>query len=343
MPEVYRTRVNDVLLSALARVLVDWAGGEAALVELEGHGREQLFDDVDLSRTVGWFTTTYPCLLTVPGGDWGAVLKSVKEQLRAVPGNGLGHGALHHLGTPEQRPGGPQPQVAFNYLGRLDNAVDGGALHTRICPSPEHPERAPHQARQHLIEINSVVERGELVFRWAYSTALHHEATITRLAQAVTGALTEIVRHCARPDAGGCTPSDFPLARLDQATVDRIAGNGRSVDDIYPLTPMQSGMLFHSLSATSTPGSGTDVYAGRFGALLDGVSDPDALAAAWQHVVDRTPALRTAIVWEGVDEPVQVAVSYDVYKRQATDPARLARPLARAAARRPGRTVGRPR
>ncbi|MCP2256430.1 non-ribosomal peptide synthase domain TIGR01720/amino acid adenylation domain-containing protein [Streptoalloteichus tenebrarius] len=307
VPEVYRTQVNDVLLSAVARVLADWAGGDAALVELEGHGREPLFDDVDLSRTVGWFTTMYPCLLTVPDGDWGAVLKSVKEQLRAVPGNGLGHGALRHLDPEGHELAGRQPEVAFNYLGRMDGAVDAGALYRGTLPTPENAERAPHQLRQHLIEINSVVERGELVFRWAYSTALHDEETVAKLARRVVTALTEIIQHCASPGAGGCTPSDFPLARLDQSTVDRLVGDGRSVEDIYPLTPMQSGMLFHSLSgADSGPGAGSDVYAGRFGVLLDGVTDPDALAEAWQRVVDRTPVLRTAIVWEGVDEPLQV-------------------------------------
>ncbi|WP_370949850.1 amino acid adenylation domain-containing protein [Amycolatopsis sp. cg5] len=292
VPEVYRTQVNDVLLSALARVLTDWAGGETALVELEGHGREELFDDVDLSRTVGWFTTMYPCALTLPQGDWGDVLKSVKEQLRAVPQHGIGHG---YLGIE-----GPKPQVAFNYLGRMDNSIDG-ALYAGRCPDPGGSERVPHQVRQHLIEINSVVLDGRLELRWAYSAEVHHEDTIIRLADRLVAALEEIVEHCARPEAGGCTPSDFPLAKLDQATVDRL---GKSIEDVYPLTPMQSGMLFHSLAEADA-----DIYAGNFGVVLDGVTDPAVLAEAWQRVLDRTPALRTAVVWEDVPEPVQVVHS----------------------------------
>src|SRR5438067_6287508 len=102
----------------------------------------------------------------------------------------------------------------------------------------------------------------------------------------MTGALREIIQHCRRPDTGGATPSDFPLARLSQAQVDRIAG-GRAVEDIYPLTPLQAGMLFHRLVDSS------NAYFNQLSMRLTGISDPRALAAAWQRVVDRTPVLRT--------------------------------------------------
>src|SRR5207248_1578420 len=109
------------------------------------------------------------------------------------------------------------------------------------------------------------------------------------------------IEHCAMPTAGGRTPSDFPLARLGQPVVDELAGDGRSVQDIYPLTPLQAGMLFHSLVDGDS-----GVYVDQARMLLDGVSDPVAFGAAWQRVVDRTPALRSRLVWEGVDEPLQV-------------------------------------
>ncbi|MGH8965050.1 MAG: condensation domain-containing protein, partial [Actinomycetes bacterium] len=111
----------------------------------------------------------------------------------------------------------------------------------------------------------------------------------------------EIAEHCSQPGAGGRTPSDFPLARLDQSTVDRLAGDGRSVEDIYPLTPLQAGMLFHSLVD-----AGSGAYLDQVGLTVDGVSDPRALGMAWQRVVDRTPILRSALVWDGVDDPLQV-------------------------------------
>ncbi len=305
VPEAYRTQVNDVLFSALGKVLSDWTGGGTVLVAAEGHGREELFDDVDLSRTVGWFTTSFPVVLKIPPGDWGTVLKSVKEQLRGIPAHGCGYGALRYLRNGGL--GGARPEVAFNYLGRLDAgmAVDGG-LYRGWCPCPG-AERAPEQPRQQRLEINGVVSDGELRFEWAYSANLDREETVRRLAQGFVAALRQIIAHCAGPEAGGCTPSDFPLARLDQSTVDRVVGDGRAVEDVYPLTPMQAGMLFHSLATSGDQG---DVYAGHFSAVLEGVADPVALAQAWQETADRTPALRTAVVWDRVAEPLQV-----VYRR----------------------------
>ncbi|WP_344432287.1 amino acid adenylation domain-containing protein, partial [Amycolatopsis minnesotensis] len=301
VPESYRTRVNDVLLSALSRVLSTWTGGSIAPIALEGHGRDDLVAGTDLSRTVGWFTSLYPVALQVPATpDWGRTIKSVKEQLRAVPGHGISYGALRYLGNTADPLGGrSEPGVAFNYHGRFDAGGDSGLV--RALLPEQSVERHPEQPRQHLIEVTGAVRDGELAFHWTYSANRHDRATIQRLADEFTGALAEIVEHCAQQGTGGCTPSDFPLADLDQDAVDRIAGDGKSIEDVYPLTPMQSGMLFHSLST-----SGRDVYTGHFGMTLDGVTDPHALATAWQRVVDRTPVLRTSIRWQDLAEPLQI-------------------------------------
>ncbi|MEV6827024.1 non-ribosomal peptide synthase/polyketide synthase [Amycolatopsis sp. NPDC051102] len=286
VPGAYRTQVNDVLLAALGRVLRDWTGRDRVLVDLEGHGREDLFGGIDLSRTVGWFTSIFPVELTAAGGDWGEALKATKEQLRAVPRRGIGYGALRHLtGTAPH----VDPRISFNYLGRFDHGGGlGGAAH-------------PEQTRPHQLDVVGAVVGDELELTWHYATGVHTEATVRRLADALLEALTGIVAHCTRPDAGGRTPSDFPLARLDQSTVDRLAGDGRGVEDIYPLTPMQSGMVFHSLVDGA---AGT--YLNQVRLRLTGIADPARLARAWQRVVADTPVLRSRVVWDGLDEPVQV-------------------------------------
>ncbi|MGA6168322.1 non-ribosomal peptide synthase/polyketide synthase [Amycolatopsis magusensis] len=283
VPAAYRTQVNDVLLTALGRVLGDWTG-QVPVVDLEGHGREDLFAEVDTSRTVGWFTSVFPVALDVPD-DWGPALKSVKEQLRAVPRRGIGYGALRYLaGTAPAI----DPQVSFNYLGQFGSH--------RL-----ESDESPHAARAHLLDVVGRVEGGQLEVTWYYADGVHEKSTVDRLAGDLVAALREIIRHCTRPDAGGRTPSDFPLAALDQSTVDSIAGDGRAVEDVYPLTPMQAGMVFHALSQREER-----LYFQQVAFVLDGASDPEALARAWQRVVDRTPVLRTRIVWEGVPEPLQV-------------------------------------
>ncbi|GAU66922.1 putative non-ribosomal peptide synthetase, partial [Streptomyces sp. NBRC 110611] len=307
VPAVYRTQVNDVLLSALGRTLSQWAGQDRIVLGLEGHGREELFEDVDLSRTVGWFTTHFPIALDLPRGDrgdWGGVLKSVKEQLRAIPGRGLGYDALRFL----SRPGTPGhelradrlPQISFNYLGQWDNTTSQDGLIRDRLPALGL-DHALDEPRPYLLDVVGMVEGGALGFTWIYSGEVFDDATIERLAAQLLDGLREIVAHCLSGDAGGATPSDFPLAGLDQAGVDRIVGDGRGVADVYPLTPMQSGMLFHTLAEPDSA-----AYFEQMSFLVDGVRDPELLARAWQRVVDHLDILRGSVVWEGVDRPLLV-------------------------------------
>ncbi|WP_410640979.1 non-ribosomal peptide synthase/polyketide synthase [Amycolatopsis sp. lyj-346] len=301
VPEVYRTQINDVLLSALGRVLARWTGRERVLVALEGHGREEIFDDLDLSRTVGWFTAEFPVALTLPAGDgWGPTLKTVKEQLRAVPGKGVGYGVLRWLTPDSPLRDGPVPQISLNYHGQWTAGGDEAGLY-RGWGGDLGADVDPERPRTALLDVVGIVDGGGLELAWTYAPDVHREDTVRGLAEQVLTALREIVAHCATPGAGGRTPSDFPLVRLSPAELDTVAGDGRAVEDIYPLTPLQAGMVFHTLLDDGSP-----AYFEQVRIRLAGVTDPAALAAAWQRVVDRTPVLRTRLVWTGVEEPVQV-------------------------------------
>ncbi|MGW6240423.1 non-ribosomal peptide synthase/polyketide synthase [Streptomyces sp. NPDC055094] len=313
VPAVYRTRPNDVLLSALVRAAGPWAGGARWAVDIEAHGREEIFDDTDLTRTVGWFTSIHPVVLDVPGdegADWRGTIRAVKERLRAVPDQGVGYGALRHLRWPEgdMSAGGgaglstaPVPELAFNYLGHFggaDDADDGWYRSLVLNPGGEHHTA---EQRSHVLEVVGAVQDGVLAFTWSYSANLHDRETVRSLAERFTAELRSLIAHCAEPDSGGCSPSDFPLVQLTQAEIDLIAGDGRDIEDVYPLTPLQAGMLFHSLNS---PGSAA--YLEQFTFVMDGVADLDALARAWQRVVDASDALRVSIAWEGLSEPVQI-------------------------------------
>ncbi|MEU1799624.1 amino acid adenylation domain-containing protein [Streptomyces sp. NPDC019937] len=306
VPATYRTQVNDVLLTALGTALAGWTGRESVLFDLEGHGREDLFDGVDTSRTVGWFTSGFPVALTPSGEDWGERLKSVKEQLRTVPRRGIGYGALRHLspaGSPaEILAEAPRAQVCFNYLGQADDAAFGDGL-VRGVRLGFGTEQAAEESLEYLLDIVAQARGGRLEITLFHSSAVHDTATVEGFGERLADALRGIVEHCATAGPGGATPSDFPLARVDQHTLDQLTEHGGRIDDLYPLTPMQSGLLFHSLDES---GDGEGIYLGHLSFVLDGVDDLPALAEAWQLLTDRTPILRTAVVWENVDDPLQV-------------------------------------
>ncbi|GHJ43206.1 hypothetical protein Cs7R123_05480 [Catellatospora sp. TT07R-123] len=197
-PVVYRTRINDVLLAALARALSQWSGQPRVCVDLEGHGREELFDDTDLTRTVGWFTTITPIVLHCEqdaGPDWREMTKSVRRQLRRVPANGIGFGALRHLGG---RFGDATtgPQIAFNYLGQWEaRARDGAGLIWDVHGSIGQ-DRDPGSRGTHLVEVEGAVLDGLLRFAWYYRPDVHHEATIEAVANSFLQALRSIAADC---------------------------------------------------------------------------------------------------------------------------------------------------
>ncbi|PYB88221.1 condensation domain-containing protein, partial [Pseudomonas sp. MB-090624] len=210
-PAAYRTQVNDLLLTALARVVCRWSGADSALVELEGHGREDLFDDIDLSRTVGWFTSAYPVRLT-PAAELGASIKQVKEQLRGVPHKGIGFGVLRYLGDEAARTclaELPVPRITFNYLGQLDGQFDERALFVPAAESAGE-EQSPLAPLGNWLVLNGQVYGGELSLAFSFSGQMFARATIERLARAYEAELAALVEHCQAPQ--GLTPSDFPLA-----------------------------------------------------------------------------------------------------------------------------------
>jgi non-ribosomal peptide synthase protein (TIGR01720 family) len=237
VPPVYGTEINEVLLTALVRAFHGWSGVGQLLIDLEGHGREEVVDGVDLTRTVGWFTTHFPVLLTA-AGEPGENLKHVKETLRQIPGRGIGYGALRYLaGDPvlaAELRAKLRPQVKFNYLGRLDRALPEGVLFLP-CWDQGGEARSPRGRRSHLLEINGGVRDGRLEMSFGYSANLHHTASITELSGAFLGALSELIDHCRMPGAGGYTPADFPDANLDQKSLDAVIArisqrNGARVD-----------------------------------------------------------------------------------------------------------------
>ena len=189
VPRVYNTQISDVLLAALAGAYQRWSGERLLVVDAEGHGREALFDDVDLTRTVGWFLSLYPVLLELPAvSDYGERLKSIKEQVRRVKHGGVGYGVLRYLSSDEavrrQLAAQTQAEISFNYLGRYEQAMSEmkEADLFRAAPERPGPWRAGVAERQYKLQLVCSVVGGELQISWEYSSEIHHVETVAQLA-----------------------------------------------------------------------------------------------------------------------------------------------------------------
>ncbi|MFE5516781.1 condensation domain-containing protein [Streptomyces virginiae] len=243
-PGLVNGTVNDVLLTALALAVLGRRGADgqgagdeegAVLVDVEGHGREDVVDGTDLSRTVGWFTTVFPVRLALGRPDLdearaggpavGAALRLVKEELRAVPDKGIGFGLLRHLNSrtgPDLAARGI-PEIGFNYLGRFPM---GGDAPWDAAPGHDFAldDADAGLPMAHAVEVNAAAHEGPdgltLSATWTWAGNAIPGSRVHDLAQEWFTMLRAVVTHAARPDAGGLTPSDVSLVQVSQADLD---------------------------------------------------------------------------------------------------------------------------
>ena len=229
VPKAYKTQINDILLTALVLVLSGWTNSDSVLFNLEGHGREEIIDGVDLSRTVGWFTTIFPVVVELGIiDDLGIALKSVKEQLRLIPNKGIGYGLLRYLNVDAEISAKlekiPQAEISFNYLGQFAQVVNTSSL-MQIAHEPSGNSESLQGQRHYLLDINAIITNEQLQIDWTYSINIHQHETIEDIAQEFVEILQELIAHCLSPENPGDTPTDFPLVTLNQLELDQILQN----------------------------------------------------------------------------------------------------------------------
>lgn len=222
MPNAYNTNINDALLTAAALAFAPGSENGRLSITLEGHGREEeVVSGVDLTRTVGWFTTHYPVHLETPNSEPGAALKAIKEQLRQVPSKGLSYGVLRYLGSDSPLTDQPEPEVLFNYLGQFERSLPPSELFKLVRPL--QADISPRNQRPHTLEINAVIMADQLHIDWTFSPQRITIADVQTLANNFIAELRDLIDHCTSVEITESTLSDFDLVDFDTDSFDQLA------------------------------------------------------------------------------------------------------------------------
>ncbi|MEC9375345.1 MAG: non-ribosomal peptide synthase/polyketide synthase, partial [Pseudomonadota bacterium] len=304
-PQKYHAQANDIILTAIALAITEWSKSNVALISMEGHGREDIFDEINITRTVGWFTSLYPVLLQPDESRQpGESIKAIKEQLRNIPNHGIGFGVLRYLNNSVEvqqiMEKIPSPIIGFNYLGQTDNQFSQDRLF-RSAIGPVGNEHSPEAERTHLLDITASVSNDQFYLSIDYSNEKHNQETINQFAAKTLENLRSLLDHCLSVSEREFTPSDFPLASLSQIELSQFTKRFNSIEDIYSLTPLQEGMLFHSEFEDES-----DAYLTQFATDLVGPMDAAIFEESWKYLIKKYDVLRSSLHWQGLEKPVQI-------------------------------------
>jgi len=305
----YNTKTNDLLLAALVITLQEYTGKQDVLVHMEGHGREDLFDELDITRTVGWFTSTFPAVFTIQENlALGKVITIVKECMRNIPQNGIGYGILNYL-TEENcwEAKSEKPEINFNFLGQMDNNQSDKLLTMKeidvlSCISG-------NAKRTSKLDIYGFIQQDKLILHMNYNKNQFNKDTMDNFFTSLKNKLLEIINHCTSFEYTEFTKSDFNLSNFSEDSFDVIKRNLKqhirlnNIKDIYSLSPMQEGMLYSGLYQQNN-----DAYFQQMMINLKGQIDVGYIEKAFQLLVKKHDVLRTLFIWDEIPQPIQVVL-----------------------------------
>ncbi len=300
----FGTNINDILLTALGLTIMEIIGNNKTLIALESHGREEIVTELNINRTVGWFTSIYPVLLDFSHAlDLSRCIVGVKETLRKCPKGGIGYGILKYL-TKEENKKGIQfqlsPQISFNYMGQFDADVE--RMSFQMANERVENSRSFELIREHELEVSGIIAGGRLTLSIAFSKEQYKQERIYVLLNHYKNELLRIISFCSTRQKPELTPSDLTYPHLSIETLEQLKETYQ-IDDIYPLSPMQEGMLFHSLYENNS-----STYFEQLSYRLKGQLDIHCIERSLNELITRYDILRTAFVYKNLERPLQVVL-----------------------------------
>ena len=301
--QAFNTHINDILLTALWLSVKKKYNLQAIFVDMEGHGRENIASSLDVTRTVGWFTTIYPVLLQGDERDWSVLIREIKDNLRSIPNHGMDYLMLAYplrnnaYGNWTNQ---VQSLISFNYLGQFDTDVD--SPYFSVAGESTGQDIAPEANRKYDWDISGMIVNGGLTLQLAYSSLQYKQETVVNFLHLYREYLQEIIHYCSARQKIMYSPFDFTFNKLSVSEADRLQQE-YDLSDVYPLSPMQEGMLFHSLLEVDSSN-----YFQQMTYTIQGMLDIAAVEQSMNYLVERYDTLRTLFLHNEYDIPLQVVL-----------------------------------
>ncbi|MBY8914908.1 amino acid adenylation domain-containing protein [Bacillus sp. YC2] len=227
--KAYTTETNDLLLAALGLALNKWTGSDQFKISMEGHGREGHIDDLDISRTIGWFTSIYPVLLdanlpeqTDGSERLGYHIKRTKDMMRRIPYKGAGYGVLKYINKVWEETDSASPEISFNYLGQFDQEIRSSGFEVSSVKAGN--EISPDWERPYILDISGSVSSECLSMNFVYNHVQYQNETIQALADHFHTGLKQIINHCTGKEEREWSAADFSDDELTLEDLSDIMG-----------------------------------------------------------------------------------------------------------------------
>ncbi|MBU3108710.1 non-ribosomal peptide synthetase, partial [Clostridium gasigenes] len=298
----YNTEINDILLSALSLTISQWTEKENTLINLESHGREEIIEDVDITRTIGWFTSQYPVVLKNSDNDLGMLIKNTKDLLRRIPNKGIGYGIIKYLSNYEIKERIKfrlEPEISFNYLGQFDQDMNNGIFSPSYLSTGE--SISLNNKSLYSLNFSGILMDKKLRLDVIYSDNDYSEETIKLLADNYKTNLLKIINHCLNNEEIEKTASDITKENISLDELKQYAKDINNIKNIYPLTPMQEGMLYHSLADEES-----EAYHEVLTLKIKGDLDSIILEETFNRLISRHDILRTVFDNKNFNKSMQI-------------------------------------
>ncbi|SHK87530.1 non-ribosomal peptide synthase domain TIGR01720, partial [Clostridium cavendishii DSM 21758] len=300
--KAYNTEINDILLAALSLTISQWTGEENTLINLESHGREEIIKDVDITRTIGWFTSQYPVILKNSDNNLDTLIKNTKDLLRRIPNKGISYGIIKYCSNSEIKDKikfNLKPEICFNYLGQFDEDINNDIFTS--SPLSSGIAVSLNSKNLYLLDFLGILKDKKLILNIRYSDNQYNEQTIILLANNYKTNLINIINYCLSKEESEKTASDITKENISLYELKPYLKDINNIKNIYQLSPMQEGMLYHTLADDES-----EAYHNSLTLKIKGDLDISILEESFNKLIARHDILRTVFDSKNFNKNMQI-------------------------------------